>query len=249
MKVLVIADIHGNAEALRAVLERERDADTTVFLGDTVSPGPQPNETVALLDHLPGTFIAGNHDLEVLEPSRLEGWPAQWRAYSQWVLDTLEPAGYGFLRTLKAGGEYAEGGVQMFLGHGEFDDRPRNALPDTPDDRLVTIADGSESPFVLFGHSHVQFRRMINDQEFINPGSVGQNRCGRLLACYGVFEDGLFEHRQVEYDPSPWLEALARIEPLDEFPEFRDWLKRGLLTGYGIGETEPWTRFAQQGYY
>ena len=40
MKVLVIADVHGNAEALRAVLARERDADATVFLGDAVSPGP-----------------------------------------------------------------------------------------------------------------------------------------------------------------------------------------------------------------
>ena len=30
MKVLVIADIHGNAEALRAVLDKESDADTVV---------------------------------------------------------------------------------------------------------------------------------------------------------------------------------------------------------------------------
>ena len=33
MKTLVISDVHGNAEALSAVLEKERDADTTVFLG------------------------------------------------------------------------------------------------------------------------------------------------------------------------------------------------------------------------
>ena len=33
MKVLVIADIHGNANALAAVLEKERDADRTLFLG------------------------------------------------------------------------------------------------------------------------------------------------------------------------------------------------------------------------
>ena len=42
MKILVIADVHGNAEALSAVLTKEHDADTTVFLGDTVLPGPQP---------------------------------------------------------------------------------------------------------------------------------------------------------------------------------------------------------------
>ena len=60
MKVLVIADIHGNANALAAVLEKERDADRTLFLGDAVLPGPQANETIALLkDMAPGTHIAG----------------------------------------------------------------------------------------------------------------------------------------------------------------------------------------------
>ena len=73
MKVLIIADVHGNAEALRAVLAKEWDADTTVFLGDAVSPGPQANETFALLKDLSGTFIVGNHDSEMLDPTLVAG--------------------------------------------------------------------------------------------------------------------------------------------------------------------------------
>ena len=76
MKILIIADIHGNADALAAVLEKENDADTTVFLGDSVLPGPQPNETIKLLEGISGTFIIGNHDIEVLEPERFANWPA-----------------------------------------------------------------------------------------------------------------------------------------------------------------------------
>jgi len=249
MKVLLIADIHGNAEALSAVLDKERDADATVFLGDAALPGPQPNETVALLQGLSGTLIMGNHDRDMLEPERLEKWPEQWLSFARWVLETLEPAGYEFLRGLKPEGEYTEGGVRMLLKHGALTGKPPNALPDTPDDRLATLAEGSECPFVLFGHSHIQFRRVIDKQEFINPGSVGQPRCGKPLACYGVFEDGDFHHCQAEYDPAPWLEAMDRITPLDEFPKFREWLKQALLTGYGIGETEPWTRFGREGYF
>jgi hypothetical protein len=41
---------------------------------------------------------------------------------------------------------------------------------------------------------------------------------------------------------------MDRIAPLDEYPDFREWLKQGLLSGYGIGENEPWTRFAAEGY-
>ena len=248
MKILVIADVHGNAEALSAVLARERDADATVFLGDTVLPGPQPNETMELLRGLSGTLIQGNHDIEMLEPERLEHWPPPWLAFARWVLDTLEPPGYDFLRNLQSQGEYLVGGVRLFLHHGEFPDRPKQALPDTPDERLVTLAGGSDAPLVLFGHSHVQFRRMIDGQEFINPGSIGQPRCGKRLACYGLIEDGAFRHCQAEYDPGPWLEAMDQIAPLDEFPDFREWLKQGLLSGYGIGENEPWTRYATEGY-
>ena len=36
MKILVISDIHGNAEALRAVVKAEPDADHTIFLGDAL---------------------------------------------------------------------------------------------------------------------------------------------------------------------------------------------------------------------
>ena len=248
MKILVIADVHGNAEALSAVIEKEDDADTMIFLGDTVLSGPQPNETMDLLATLDGVFIEGNHDVEMFEPERFRNWPAGWRAYTNWILDTLAPTGWEVLRGLQPEGEYEVGGQRVFLHHGVLPDEPRQALPDTTDDRLAALAGGTDCPMVFFGHSHIQFRRAIDGQEFVNPGSVGQPRCGRRVACYGVIEDGLFRHCQVEYDPGPWLEALDGIGPLDGFPELREWLKKALLSGYGIGERAPWTRFAREGY-
>ena len=248
MKILVIADIHGNAEALSAVLEKEPDADSTVFLGDALLPGPQPNETVDLLMGLSGTLIRGNHDIDANDSEPFAGWPATWRALIQWGLDTLEEPGYAFLQSLKPEGEYTEGGVRMLLKHGVLPDPPRQGLPDTPDERLAFLAEDSDCPFVLFGHSHIQFMRTINGQEFINPGSVGQSRCGKRLACYGLFEDGVFRHCQAEYNPTPWLEAMDRIASLDAFTEFRDQLKEDCVRGDGVGETEPWTRYAQEGY-
>ena len=248
MKLLVIADVHGNAEALSAILDRERDADQTIFLGDAVLSGPQPNETIELLRGLSGLLIRGNHDTEMLEPEPFSGWPPPWLAFARWLLDALEPSGYEFLRGLRSEGEYTVGDRRMYLNHGVLEGRPQQALPDTPDERLLTLARGSDAPLVLFGHSHIQFRRTIGGQEFINPGSVGQPRCGQRLACYGVIEGGSFRHCQATYDPEPWLAAVDRIAPLEDFPEFRDWLKQGLLCGYGIGETEPWTRFAAEGY-
>ena len=41
-KILIISDIHGNAEGLKAVLKKESGYDFLVFLGDSVLSGPQP---------------------------------------------------------------------------------------------------------------------------------------------------------------------------------------------------------------
>lgn len=249
MKILVISDIHGNAQALAAVLKKEQDADSTIFLGDALLSGPQPNETISLMKDLTGILITGPHDLDLLEPARFAQWPNNWKAWNQWIIDSLEPESAEFLQSLKPEGEYTVGDLQMYLTHGELAGKVRHVLPDATDDHMTALAAGNDSPIVLFGHSHIQFTRTINGQQFINPGSVGQNRCGKLLACYGLLEDGVYRPGQVEYDPTPWLEAMDRIETLDPFSDFREWIKQGLLSGYGIGEQEPWTRFAQEGYF
>lgn len=249
MKILTISDIHGNAEALAAVLEKERDADSTVFLGDALLSGPQPKETISLMAGLSGILVTGPHDLDILEPERFAQWPENWKAWNQWIIDALGPADHEFLRSLKPEGEYVLEDLRLYLTHGALPGKVRHVLPDTPDDHVTALAAGNDSPLVLFGHSHIQFTRDINGQQFINPGSVGQNRCGKLLACYGLIEDGVYRACQAEYDPAPWLKAMDQIETLDPFPDFREWIKQGLLSGYGIGEQEPWTRFAQEGYF
>ena len=82
----------------------------------------------------------------------------------------------------------------------------------------------------------------------IRMGSIGQPRCGHQLACYGVFEDGLYRHCQVAYDQSRWQQAMDEVKTLDEYPDFRAWLKEGMVSGFGVGKNEPWTTFAAEGY-
>ncbi|MAV26656.1 MAG: hypothetical protein CMQ05_11125 [Gammaproteobacteria bacterium] len=249
MKLLVIADIHGNSDGLAAVLAAESDADRTIFLGDAVLPGPQPNETIAQFrDMAPGTWISGNHDEEMLDPDIFAKFPAPWLAFYNWVLDAFEDDGFDVLRTFLPPGEYEEDGMRMYLHHGQVEGGPRHVIPSSSDDELLAVAHGSDAPIVMFGHSHVQFTRTIGGQLFINPGSVGQNRCGRQLACYGVFEDGRYEARQVGYDQTQWLADMDKIDTLNEFEDMRAWLKDGFVKGFGIGANEPWTTFSEQGY-
>ena len=89
-KILVISDIHGNAEALKAVLRKEPDYDFLVFLGDSVLSGPQPKETAEiLLDVKPDINIMGNHDEILLDHFLIDEWPEDWRTYNQWAFKQI----------------------------------------------------------------------------------------------------------------------------------------------------------------
>ena len=66
MQYLIVSDMHGNAEALQAVLRRVRRKrfDAVLVLGDLVGYGAGPNQVVEAVRDLAGTVyrIRGNHD-------------------------------------------------------------------------------------------------------------------------------------------------------------------------------------------
>lgn len=248
MKILVISDIHGNAEALRAVLQQEGDVDSTIFLGDTVFPGPQAEETIDLLLNLSGIFIRGNHDELAVDQNAMNQWPEPWQVLYHEIFDELDQTYFDFFRNLRDGGPYTVDEQKVCLQHGYVSEEQRHLLPDSPDELIAQLDIENSHRMTLFGHSHVQFRRTVGSREFINPGSVGQNRCGHVIACYGILLDGEFEHRYVPYDPLPFVSSFDRLSSMKRFPDFLDWLKQTILTGFGVGKREPWTRFALEGY-
>ena len=67
-RLALISDVHGNLEALIAVL-REIDragVDSVVSLGDAVGYGPDPGACVELIDRICDAAVVGNHDEAVL---------------------------------------------------------------------------------------------------------------------------------------------------------------------------------------
>ena len=65
MRYLILSDIHSNQEALSAVLShvRRKRIDRTVFLGDLVGYGANPNQVVEKLRSMKNlTAVRGNHD-------------------------------------------------------------------------------------------------------------------------------------------------------------------------------------------
>lgn len=71
MRLAIVADIHGNYQALAAVLAdiASQGADRIFSLGDNIGYGPQPDEVVcALRDHRV-VSVMGNHELALVSRS------------------------------------------------------------------------------------------------------------------------------------------------------------------------------------
>ena len=64
MKFAIISDVHGNYQALKAVIEdaKRQEVDQFICLGDMVGYGPNPAECITAIQELSGPVIRGNHD-------------------------------------------------------------------------------------------------------------------------------------------------------------------------------------------
>ena len=189
-------DIHGSLPALEAVLEDAQAAGVDSYLlgGDYGAWGPYPLECVALLRALPRTtWIRGNGERWTREPplDRPE------------VVEALREreSGYGteegWLYSLQAQCELE--GVLYTHGSPLSDVDSFPAEPSDDDERMLN---GVRNKTVVFGHSHLQFRRRgPNGTTLVNPGSVGMPLDGDVRAAYAIRRnDGEFEFRRVEYD-------------------------------------------------
>ena len=104
MRLAVLSDIHGNAEALRAVLEEldRQKVDQTVCLGDVVGYGPAPAECIRLVRERDLPCVMGNHDEYVTEVGAEDTWNIRDAAKESvlWTQRVLDPDDMAWLARL-----------------------------------------------------------------------------------------------------------------------------------------------------
>jgi predicted phosphodiesterase len=191
----LLCDIHGNLPALEAVLA-EADAlgvDSWLLGGDYGIPSPWPLETLERLEALPNaTWIRGNGERWARE---LPDIPELRQAYEQHVIGVIPDDVIDRLYRLPAQVELD--GVLYVHGSPLSDVESFAPEPQPDDERLLA---GVRGRTVVFGHSHLQFRRPgPNDTELVNPGSAGMPLDGNRGAAWAT-RDGDFTFHRTEYD-------------------------------------------------
>ncbi len=242
MKRALISDIHGNYEALQAVLDdiREQGITTICCLGDIIGYGPNPCECLDSVITSCATAILGNHDQAALfDPDGFN--PVALQAV-YWTREQLEhgpgsPSAvnrrWDFLGELPR--SHSE--ENLLFVHGS----PREPTNEYvfPEDvynqrKMDSLFDRIEL-YCFQGHTHIpgvftasgEFItpeecdytfRLTGEKAMFNVGSVGQPRDNDPRACYVIMSDNgdpAVEFRRVEYPLDTTVQKIYREPSLD----------------------------------
>lgn len=214
-RTLVLSDIHGNKEALDAVIADAGAAERIWCLGDIVGYGPEPAACLAWVRAHCDIVLSGNHDYAVFEPSVVRDFNPNAARAADWTRAELSAEETAYLRSLPSLTEVA--GVT--LAHASPADPIWTYILSVVDARDAFSAFGGALCFV--GHTHVAACYMegdeviervpfANDEPFslvggrfiINPGSVGQPRDRDPRAAYLWYDDAIqtVVWKRVAYD-------------------------------------------------
>jgi predicted phosphodiesterase len=218
VRYAILSDIHGNLEALTAVLADvdARGADQLICLGDIVGYGPSPNECCDLLRGRSCLAIAGNHDEAAVAEGAADGFNALAAQAILWTRTVLTAENRAYLDRLPR-----ELSFESFaVVHG---------APESHFDYILGVRDAQAAfervhkPVTFFGHTHVAevffqetaqahgerraspagpqptfHQRLVRGgriqvsprfRYLVNPGSVGQPRDGNPAAAFAYFDD------------------------------------------------------------
>ncbi|AFY93378.1 metallophosphoesterase family protein [Chamaesiphon minutus] len=229
MKIAVMSCIHGNYEALNAVLsdiDKQR-AEKIFCLGDLVGYGPHPNAVVEMIRSLDIPTVQGCWDEDIVEglnacecsyPSILA--EKRGKKAHEWTNDQIHPEVREYLAQLPLSLREEN----LCFVHGSPHNQHEYLMPEVNAFTALERVMATGADVLFCGHTHVPYVRTLDAgqlavkvkqpegnstkqftaplKQIINAGSVGEPRHGRPNATYVIYDtdDKLTTLREVEYD-------------------------------------------------
>lgn len=242
---MILADIHANAPALRAVLSKADSLrpDAILSLGDQINYGPMPVETMALLKDCGARLLMGNHEERIL---RLRAGDPSLRGDYNWSMLRWTAA--------QVPGEALDFPLEETVGdclltHAVPGDL--NRLVRSRETKVMEeILAGLPQSRLVCGHNHAPWRHAFRGKEFVCPGSLGMledERGGR--ASFALLTDSGVETFSLAYDLKPLKAAFVQSGVAQAAPEFSRVMLQTMHTGakeLGLNFVEAAKKVAQE---
>jgi putative phosphoesterase len=231
MRILLVADIHANWPALRALDEPH---DVCLCLGDLVDYALEPAPCIDWVRQHAQHAVRGNHDHGVAQNVPVNGkngfkyLSGVTRTITQQLLSAEDRR---YLASLPVTRMLTLDETRFLLVHAT----PRDPLDEYAPADLEFWArrlQGVEADVICVGHTHQPYVLQVGEQLVINPGSLGQPRDGDPRGCYALIEDNRVELKRVAYP----VEETIRVIRDSTLP---DAAKDMLTEVYRLGKAMP----------
>jgi predicted phosphodiesterase len=187
MRLAVLADVHGNFQALEAVLEhtQQQDVDDIIVAGDLLNGLADSRACWDLVRSLNIKIIRGNHERYLVD------FGTERLAYSG---EQFEPIAW----TMKQFSQEEKQQIEalprylrfdnLLIVHASYRSDYDRVKPSTSVDELETMFAGSLEKFIIRAHNHVKFSLSFKDRQLESIGSAGLPLDGLPKADYVVLE-------------------------------------------------------------
>lgn len=217
MKYAVISDIHGNMEALEAVLEdieTIEHADKILCLGDLAMAGPQPAEAVErikkLVEEDKVICIQGNTDKMIADFNEdiLQNLKSKNTIMANALeadVKALSQEQKTFLKELPVNKEITCINTKILMVHGSPRQNDENIFPEMPLQEIEEMVKDTDADIILCGHTHIPCGYQTESRKtIVNDGSVGRPFSEEPKACYAVLDIAAgcisVRHKHINYD-------------------------------------------------
>ncbi|MDH5490837.1 MAG: metallophosphoesterase family protein [Myxococcales bacterium] len=182
-----LSDIHGNLEALQAVLdELEQESIREIFVaGDLLYGGDAPLEVWKRLQEVEAKCVRGLSDtaLCLVDPKTLVAANPNEEIMARRFAETRRKLGDLVIERLRRLPERLRipliDGSEIVLVHGSPADPSTEVSHDMSDEELLSLVGDDPADIIVCGGSHVPFQRILPETVLANVGSVGSAPGGR----------------------------------------------------------------------
>lgn len=232
-RVAVLADIHGNLQALEAVLadlEKDQPLDRILVAGDMIT-GPDQQQVVQRLVDLHAVMIQGNNERAVARMAAGTApdyyHTAKQFSLRRWAFERLDPDQRALICELPEQMVFhLPGADPIRVAHGSPRDMNELVLPDPiyaglgkireripphPANQVDEVLQLAPERVLVLGHTHIPWCERRDGRFAMNPGAVSTPLNGWVGAQYALLVwDGACwtpEFRAVRYDMEAFIRA------------------------------------------
>lgn len=179
--IAFLSDVHGNLNALEAVLSElsRQDVKRIYVAGDLLLGGEEPLAVWHRLQALGAVCVRGLSDMALasVDPSTLVPLDDEQRRQARVFAETRAAIGDLVAERLKRLPEHRRipliDGREVLMVHGSPADNGREISHDLTDDEILPLLADDPADIIVCGATHVPFQRTLGEYHIVNVGSVG----------------------------------------------------------------------------